>query len=454
MEQTTLPMPPARKRRDEINEPTHSDEKQGGQPNHEQQDAGSHQQGGHDDLPPIDSLPRPGRKFFWVALIVVLLIIGGAFAFGILPKLMLTKELDTEAADRLNAAPAVSVALPRQSKAATELQLPGSAQPLQETSLFARTTGYLKKWNFDYGAAVKKDDVLAVIDSPDVDQQLREALASLQSDAANVSKAELDLTYTDTTARRYDALLKGNSVTPQELDMYHANLAKARTTVAVAKATLAADEANVKRLETLQSFEQVIAPFSGTITARNYDAGALITANGVAGVMPMFRLAETDVLRVWVNVPQSYASDIKVHMKAQISVRELPGKKFTGIVKHTAGALDPVSRTLATEVQIPNSDGKLFSGAYCQVYFELHNPAPPLIVPVSALISNAQGNQVAVVGDDMIAHYKQVDLGRDYGTDVEIANGLEPTDKIITNPGERLGEGVKVRIVADKEEAK
>ena len=438
MEQSTMPMPPARKYREDVDQPPQQEE----------------HNGGHDELPPVDSLPRPGRKFFWIALIVVLLIIGGVFVAGILPKLKQGNELNAEAAERVNAPPAVSVVLPRQSKGATEVLLPGSAQPLQETAIYARTTGYLKKWNVDYGAHVKKDDVLAVIDSPDVDQQLREALASLQSDKANVSKAELDLTYTDTTARRYEALVKTNGVTPQELDLYHANLAKARTAVAVAKATQAADEANVKRLETLQGFEQLVAPFSGTITARNYDAGALITANGTSNVMPMFRLAETDVLRVWINVPQSYATQIKVDMKAQITVREYPGQKFVGIVKHTAGALDPASRTLATEVQIPNAEGKLFSGAYCQVYFQVTNPAPPLIVPVSALISNAQGNQIAVVGDDSVAHYKQVELGRDYGTDVEVASGLEPTDKVIANPGERLGEGVKVRVVTDKGDAK
>jgi len=325
---------------------------------------------------------------------------------------------------------------------------------MQETAIYARTTGYLKKWNFDYGAHVKKNEVLAVIDSPDVDEQLREARASLESDKANQSKAELDFTYMDTTAKRYEALIKTNGVTPQELDMYHANLAKARTAVNVATAQLHADEANVKRLEDLQSFETITAPFDGTVTARNYDIGALINANGTAGGQPMFRVAETDVLRVWVNVPQNYATQIKLDMPAQIEVREYPGKKFTGVVKHTAGALDSNTRTLATEVQIPNAEGKLLSGMYCQVYFQVSNAARPLIVPVSALISNAQGNQIAVVGDDLIAHYKQVELGRDYGTDVEVASGLETTDQIITNPGERLGEGVKVRIVKDKPEAR
>ena len=211
----------------------------------------------------------------------------------------------------------------------------------------------------------------------------------------------------------------------------------------MAKATLSADQANVKRLEDLQSFETITAPFSGTVTARNYDVGALINANGASGGMPMFRLAETDVLRVWVNVPQNYATDIKIDMPAQITVREYPGQKFIGYVKHTAGALDPTSRTLATEVQIPNPDGKLFSGAYCQVYFEVTNAARPLIVPVSALISNAQGNQIAVVGDDSIAHYKQVELGRDYGTDVEIATGLEPPTRSSPTPANASAKGSK-----------
>ena len=405
---------------------------------------------GHvDELPGEQALPKPRGAIVVFVAVVIVLVLAVALAVGLLPKLHRSAEFNAQAEAVASELPPVNVEYPRQSKAATKLDLPGSMQPLQETAIYARTTGYLKRWLFDYGAQVKAGQLLAEIDAPEVDEQLSQAKANLASDQANQSKAELDYTYTSTTAQRYDALIKTNSVTPQELDMYHANMAKARTAVATAKATVAADEANVKRLEDLQSFEKITAPFSGTITARNYDIGALITANGTAGIQPIFRLAETDVLRVWVNVPQSYATSIKLGQIAKLSVREFPGVNFQGKVTHTAGALDTASRTLLTEVQVSNPDGRLLAGMYCGVDFEVTNAAPPLIIPVSALISDSQGTQVAVVDAQGIAHYKSVTLGRDYGTTVEVLTGLEKTDKVVTNPGERLSDGVKVRIISE-----
>jgi RND family efflux transporter MFP subunit len=222
-------------------------------------------------------------------------------------------------------------------------------------------------------------------------------------------------------------------------------MAKARTAVAQAKAAVQADEANVKRLEDLQSFQKITAPFEGTITARNYDIGALITANGGAGIKPLFRLEQVDVLRVWVNVPQANSTVVRPGLTAKIAVREYPGKLFDAKVAHTAGALDTNTRTLLTEVQVQNPDGKLFAGMFCNVQFQLVNPAPPLKIPITALISDAQGNQVAVVDHDNIAHYRTVTLGRDYGTTVEVLTGLEKSDHVITNPGQRLSDGGKVR---------
>jgi RND family efflux transporter MFP subunit len=408
------------------------------------------QQHGHDEhgeIPTADSLPRPKRAVLLVIALVLLVILGVAFAMGIAPKLHRTAEFNAEADAIANEVPGVAVDYPAQTQAVTKLSLPGSMQPLQETALFARTTGYLKKWYFDYGAHVKAGDLLAEIDAPDVDEQLRQARATLDSDNANLSKSQLDLTYTDVTAKRYEALIKTNGVTPQELDMYHANLAKARTAVSVAKANVAADDANVKRLETMQAFEKITAPFAGTITARSYDIGALITANGTAGIQPMFRIAQTDLLRVWVNVPQAFSTLVRPGLTAELKVREYPGQKFSGKVAHTAGALDTATRTLLTEVQVPNPDGRLLSGMYCEVTFNVTDPSPPLIIPVGALITQGQGNQVAVVGSDDVVRYKTVQLGRDNGTTVEVISGLEKTDRIVTNPGERLSDGIKVRVV-------
>ena len=399
----------------------------------------------HDEIPTVDSLPKPRRWVLVVSAIFVVIVLAGAFAAGLLPHMQRTAEMNAEAAAVANDVPGVSLQFPTPTDATTELTLPGSMQALQETALFARTTGYLKKWNFDYGAHVKAGELLAEIDAPEVDEQLREAKAQLASDQANASKAELDFTYVSTTTQRYEALIKTNGVTPQELDMYHANMAKARTAVAQAKASVQADEANVKRLEDLQSFQKITAPFAGTITARNYDVGALITANGGAGVQPIFRIAQTDVLRVWVNVPQAYSTVVRPGLAAKISVREYPGQLFDAKVAHTAGALDTNTRTLLTEVQVQNADGKLFAGMFCNVQFHLVNPAPPLKIPISALIADSQGNQVAVVDSENVAHYRSVTLGRDYGTTVEVLTGLEKSDRVITNPGQRLSDGGKVR---------
>jgi RND family efflux transporter MFP subunit len=407
----------------------------------------------HDEIPTADSLPRPKRGVLLLIALALVIILAIAFAMGLWPRLHRTAEFNAAAVAIANELPGVAVDYPTQTQAVTKLSLPGSMQALQETAIFARTTGYLKKWNSDYGAQVKAGDLLAEIDAPEVDEQLRQTRAMLDSDQANLAKSELDLTYNNVTSNRYDALIKSNSVTPQELDMYHANLAKARTAVSMAKANVAADAANVKRLEDLQSFEKITAPFPGTITARNYDIGALITANGTAGIQPLFRIAQTDVLRVWVNVPQAFSTLVKPGLTADLKVREYPGKTFAAKVAHTAGALDTATRTLLTEVQVPNPDGKLLAGMYCEVIFNLTDPSPPLIIPVGALITQGQGNQVAVVGPDNVAHYKTVQLGRDSGTTVEVIAGLDKDDRVVTNPGERLSDGVKVRIVNEPKHA-
>jgi len=443
MDSPTLQKPPHRSRREDALAAHESARPAAPEPAHD--DEGFHE----DELPDIQSLPRPRGAFLIVLSVLLILVLGGAFVFGLLPKLHTTDELNAEAEARADAVPTVSVQLPVKEAAASKLDLPGSIQALQETDIYARTTGYLKQWLVDYGAHVKKGQLLATIDSPEVDAQLDQARGMVASDQANVSKGELDLQLADVTQKRYEALINTQGVTPQELDTYHANYAKARTALAMARASLAADAANVKRLQDMQSFEKITAPFDGTVTARNYDVGALITANGTSGVQPIFRIQETDILRVWVNVPQAYSTLVKPGLQAKLSVREYASQTFTGTVAHTAGALDPNTRTLLTEVRVPNPDGKLLAGMFAQVTFEVTNPVPPLIIPVSALITTGSGNQVAVVGSDEVCHYKDIQLGRDYGTTVEVTSGLMGDERIVTNPGERLSEGVKVRVLGD-----
>ena len=443
MESPTLPKPPVRARREAAPPADNLIRPAAGV------DGNGHDEHHMDEIPTVESLPRPRRGLLALLGVVVLLVLAVAFVLGLLPKLHAKAALNAEAESRVDAMPTVSLQLPRQSAVSTQLQLPGSIMPLQEASLYARTNGYLKQWFVDYGGNVKSGQLLAVIDAPEVDASLLQARADLASAESNVAKAQLDLTYMETTQQRYDALIKTQSVTPQELDLHRADTAKARTTLAITKAAVLAGQANVKRLEEMQSFEKITAPFAGTITARNFDVGALINASGTSGGQPLFRIAETDVLRVWANVPQAYSTEVKPGLKANVAVREFPGRTFTGEVAHTAGALDPATRTLLTEVRVPNPDGKLLAGMFAQVTFEVTNPAPPLIIPVSALIANAEGNQVAVVGPDNVAHYKPVDIGRDFGTEVEVTSGLGPADRIVTNPGERLSEGAQVRIVSD-----
>lgn len=410
--------------------------------------------GVHDEIPSADSLPRPKSSVLWVLAILAIVLIGVAFAAGYIPRAHRDAVLDEEAEARAAELPGVSVQLPQKTQASTALQLPGNVQPLQETSLYARTTGYLKKWNFDIGAHVKAGDLLAEIDAPDVDAQLESARADLENAQAAYQRALVNQNYADVTLKRYESLIATQSVTAQEIDQYRQSAAAARAASGSAKAAVDSDAAKVKELADMVSFEKVTAPFDGTITARNYDVGALIAANGTGGVMPLFRLAETDVLRVWVNVPQSYAPAIHPGLDATLTVREYPGRKFPGKVSNTAGALDTATRTLLTEVQVPNHDGKLISGMFSEVIFQVTNPAPPLVIPTSALIENADGNQVAVVGPDDVVHYRKIEMGRDFGTHIEITSGLQDDDKVVTNPGERLSDGVKVRLLNTTNTAK
>jgi RND family efflux transporter MFP subunit len=410
-------------------------------------DTGEVDPGVHDEIPAADSLPRPRRFALLAIAIVIVLLIGVAFAAGYFPRSHRDAALNEEAQARSAALLGVSVQFPQKTQASSALELPGNIQPLQETSLYARTTGYLKKWYFDIGAKVKAGQVLAEIDAPDVDAQLESSRADLENARAAYERATVNLNYAQTTLKRYESLISTQSVTAQEIDQYRQNALSAHAAAASAKAAVDSDQAKVKQFQDMVAFEKVTAPFDGTITVRNYDVGALIAANGTGGVMPLFRLAETDVLRVWVNVPQSYATAIHTGLEARLSVREYPDQTFAGKVSNTAGALDTATRTLLTEVQVPNPDGKLISGMFSEMIFQVTRPAPPLLIPAGALIESAEGNQVAIVGSDDVVHYRKIEMGRDFGTSIEITSGLHDQDQVVTNPGERLSDGIKVRIL-------
>lgn len=326
----------------------------------------------------------------------------------------------------------VSVVHPRRAETVQDLMLPGNVQAFVETPIYARTNGYLQKWYVDIGGHVKTGDLLATIDTPEVDEQLNQAQAAQLQAQANLDLAK-------TTANRWHLLLKSDGVSQQEVDQNDAAL-KAR------QADLNAALANVQRLKDEKSFETVTAPFSGVVTARNIDIGSLITN----GTSQLFRLAQIDILRVYVSVPESYTRDIRPGIEADLAVAEIPGKVFKGKVVRSAGAIDPASKTLLTEVDVSNPKGDLLPGAYAQVLFHLRTTTPPLIIPSNTLIFRTSNTQVAVA-ENGIAHLRSVTLGRDLGNALEVISGLEPTDSVILNPPDSLADGAKVSVQQTEE---
>jgi RND family efflux transporter MFP subunit len=328
------------------------------------------------------------------------------------------------------AIPTVSTIKPTPESAAQQLVLPGSVQAYNEAPIFARTNGYIREWFTDIGTRVKKGQSLAEIDTPEVDQQLRQARADLATAHANFQLAH-------TTDKRWRELLATNSVSRQAAD-------SAAGDASAKQAALASAEANVARLSDLESFKHVLAPFDGVVTSRNTDIGALINAGqGNA----LFRVSDTSKLRVYVLVPQLYAANTTAGLHADLTFPERPGKNYPAQVVRTAEALDPVSRTLQVELLVDNASGELFPGAYAQVHFKLPQGAGNLSVPASAVLFRSAGLQVAVVGADHRVTLRSITTGRDFGTSLEVLTGLSAGEDIIANPPDSLATGTLVRVV-------
>jgi RND family efflux transporter MFP subunit len=384
---------------------------------------------GHPGLP--DAPPLSGR--IAATMIVVLLVLAVLVAVGgILPRV----RARTELRDQTNAlaAPTVITNPPQAGQVGQEVILPGNVYAYSDASLFARTDGYLDKWYFDIGAHVRKGQLLAVISTPEVDKQLLQARADLTTAEATAGLAKIN-------SSRYQGLLTQNAVSKQDTDTFVTQ--EASTNSAVKSA-----QANVQRLEELQSFEKIYAPFSGVVTARNVDVGQLINAG--AGTL-MFRLSAIDVLRVYVNVPQIYSQSAVPGSTAKLTLSEFPGQSFTGKLVRTARAIDPASRTLLVEFDVDNRDGKLLPGAYTEVHVNVHQGVAPLIIPVSALIFRNQGLQVGTVvkgpnGDQ--AKLLQVTLGQDDGSTVQVVHGLSADSQVIQNPPDSLIDGEPVHVVS------
>ena len=366
-----------------------------------------------------------------IALVIVgILVVAGALT--LLQRVAAQRALADET--ERSAVPVVAVVHPVAEKPDEELVLPGSMQAFQESPIYARTSGYLLKWYKDIGSRVNKGDLLADIDTPEIDQELRQAQAARQQ---IVEQAQL----AKSSAARWQDLRKSDSVSQQETDERNSAFQQSQ-------ANLAAADANLKRLQELESFKHVYAPFSGVLTRRNVDPGALINAG--AGGREMFDIAQVDTLRVFVSVPQSYTPSMKVGMSAIVTLQEFPNEKFEGKVTRTADAIDTTTRTLLTEVDVTNRDGKLLPGSYGQVHFSVKYGANKVTIPVNAMLFRGEGAQAAVVGPDGKVHLHALAIGRDYGTTLEILDGVTTADQVIVNPSDSLEEGQQVRVADSK----
>ena len=382
-----------------------------------------------DNYQPSDLGPNPaGRAKLLIGAALLVLITAGAVTF-------LNRHTESNALAKETEAvsvPTVAVVQPASEPGNDELVLPGNLLAFEESPIFARTNGYLLRWYKDIGSKIQKGELLAAIDTPEIDQELSQARASREQIKAALELAKI-------SADRWANLRKSDSVSQQEADQQASGYQQAL-------ANLAAADANVRRLEELESFKNVYAPFSGVLTQRNVDPGALINSGAQAAGKELFDVARVDPLRVYVSVPQAYAPSMKVGMKANVTLQEFPGQKFLGTVARTADAIDPATRTLNTEVDVPNKDGKLLPGSFGQVHFATGASVPRITIPVNAMLFRAEGPQVAVVDKDNKVHLRPISIGRDFGATLEILGGLDVSDRIVINPSDSLEEGQQVHV--------
>src|SRR5712672_752947 len=367
----------------------------------------------------------------WLVLVVAAIAVAALLVSGIWSRVKAGTTLRAETAQA--AVPAVSVVSPKQTAPTDEIILPGNVQPFITSPIYARTNGYLKKWYFDIGAHVKQGQLLAVIQTPEVDQQLQQARSNLLTAQANLELASI-------TKNRYQGLLKSNAVAQQDADnavgTYNAN-----------KAIVEADKAAVEQYSALVSFEKIYAPFDGVITARNTDIGDLINSSASTGPKTdLFHIAQPGKLRVYVNVPEEYSQGVKVGMTADLSLAEFPGRKFQGTLVRTAEAINVTTRTLLIEVDVDNPSGTLITGSYAEVHLKIPTQASTLLLPVNSLIFRSDGLRVGVVKDGKVA-LTTVTPGHDFGSQIEIVSGLTPNDQIVINPPDSIISGQQVQIV-------
>lgn len=387
--------------------------------------------------------PPPVRRGSLLAVTVLVLLIAVVVGVvGVLRRVHASTALESYTDQ--NAAPPVALAYPEQQQTAQEIVIPGNMQPFTVAPIYARTTGYVKSWSHDIGSHVHKGDLLAVIETPELDQQLSQAEADLATARANQSLAKV-------TANRYQDLIGKNAVSQQDTD-------NAKSALSAREAEVASAEANVHRLQELQSFERITAPFDGVVTQRNLDIGQLITASGSTSApgaagntpasLPILEVSAINTLRVFINVPQVHSPDARPGTIATLTLPQFPGKSFKGKLVRTSDSVDPTTRTLLAEVDVDNKSGELLPGSYTEVHLHTAEAQPALVVPISAVIFDANGLHVATVDKNQVAHLVQVTPGRDMGSTMQILAGLNPGEAVITNPPDSLTDGEKVRVVS------
>ena len=386
---------------------------------------------GGDSGPSTDVEVKTAAHRSWLILAMVLIVAATLLVWGIWSRIGAGKTLRTETSQV--AITAVSVISPKQTVPAQEIILPGNVEPFINSPIYSRTNGYLKSWSADIGTHVKKGQLLAVIETPEVDQQLEQSLSNLNTAKANLALSEI-------TKNRYEGLLKTNAVSQQDVDnavgSYNAN-----------KAIVEASQANVKQLQALQSFENIYAPFDGVITARNTDIGDLINSGSSSGVKTdLFHIAQPGTLRVYVNVPEEYSQGVKVGMTADLSLAEFAGRQFQGKLVRTAEAINVTTRTLLIEIDVDNPSGTLFTGSYAEVHLKVPTQASTYLLPVNTLLFRSEGLQVGIVKDGKVA-LSAVTPGHDFGSEIEIVAGLKASDQVIVNPPDSIISGQQVQIV-------
>jgi RND family efflux transporter MFP subunit len=374
-------------------------------------------------------VPPASTRTVWRTVLIVAVILVVAIAFALHARSANEARLRHGVA--ASAILSVNVVHPKEETSSDEITLPGNAQAFQDTSIYARTSGYLRSWKVDIGARVKEGDVLAEIETPEVDQQLAQARANLKNAQANLQIAEI-------TADRSENLFKTRTISSQERDL-------AKSDLAAKQALVDSNEANVKRLEHMQSFQKIYAPFDGVITARNTDIGNLIQAGDSSGGRELFHLADNRTLRVYFSVPEVYASTIQPGAQLAITFDAFPGETFTGTLVRDAAAIDPRSHTLTAEADVENPTGRLYPGGYATVHLKLPPTRGAVRLPANTLLFRSEGTQVGVVRDGRVA-LVPVTIGHDFGNIVEIVKGVTPADAVILDPPDSLAEGAVVRI--------